>query len=173
MSSASNDNAALVFRFFTEIGILDQLANAELMRGLGPDMNPSEFRVLTHFVRRDHAVTPTHLARAFQMAKPSMTAILAKLERKGFVTIRPSAKDKRRKFVAPTPEGRAAHASALSRIAPLMAERLAGIDVSALSEILPVLSDLRAHLDAARNEADGLQAPRNSESADIKASKLS
>ena len=156
MNDASNANAALVFRFFTEIGILDQLATAELTRGLGPDMSPSEFRVLTHFVRRDHAITPTHLAKAFQMAKPSMTAILAKLERKGFVAIRPSTKDKRRKFVAPTPEGRAAHAAALTRVAPLMAERLADFDMSALEELLPVLSALRTHLDVARNEADGL-----------------
>ncbi len=156
MTAVSKETAGAVFRFFTEIGILDQLATAELTRALASHMNPSEFRVLTHFIRLDHAVTPTYLAKAFQMAKPSMTAILVKLERKGFVAIRAGAKDRRRKFVTLTDAGRAAHGQALARIAPLMATRLSGFDVSALAAILPVLSDLRAHMDAARNDADGL-----------------
>ncbi len=156
MTGISEETTHAVFRFFTEIGILDQFATAELARALSPDMNPSEFGVLTHFMRLDHAVTPTYLAKAFQMAKPSMTAILSKLEGKGFVSIRAGAKDRRRKFVALTDAGRDAHAEALARVAPLMAARLSGFDMSALAAILPVLSDLRAHMDAARNEADGL-----------------
>lgn len=156
MSDVDAETAGAVFQFFTEIGILDQLAKAELTRALGPDMNPSEFGVLTHFVRLDHAVTPTYLAKAFQMAKPSMTAILAKLERKGLVSIRPSAKDRRRKFVSLTESGRGAHQRALARVTPLMAARLSGFDIDALTGVLPVLSQLRAHMDAARNDADGL-----------------
>ena len=147
---------APVFQFFTEIGIIDQLVTAELARAAGPTLNVSEFRVLTHFTRLDHAVTPTYLAKAFQMAKPSMTAILAKLDAKGFVTIRTGAKDRRRKFVRMTASGRAAHGEALSRIAPLMAERLAGFDLDKLVAILPALSELRAHMDEARNAADGI-----------------
>jgi len=156
VTAPSESEIGAVFRFFTEIGILDQLATAELTRALRPDMNPSEFGVLTHFVRLDHAVTPTYLAKAFQMAKPSMTAILAKLERKKFVSIRTAAKDKRRKFVSITSAGRAAHADALARVAPLMAARLSDFDLSRLLEILPILTSLREHMDAARNEADRL-----------------
>lgn len=156
MTAVTAQTADAVFRFFTEIGILDQLATAELTRALGPEITPSQFRVLTHFIRLDHAVTPTHLAKAFQMAKPSMTAILARLERKGLVSIRPGAKDRRRKFVSLTEAGRSAHQRALARVAPLMAARLSGFSVDALAAILPVLRDLRAHMDAARNVADGL-----------------
>ena len=156
MTPAAEKQANAVFRFFTEIGILDQLATAELARALSPDLNPSEFGVLTHFIRLDHAVTPTYLAKAFQMAKPSMTAILAKLERKKFVAIRTGAKDKRRKFVSLTDAGRAAHRNALSSVAPLFAARLAGFEIENLSAILPVLSELRTHMDAARNDADGI-----------------
>ena len=156
MTEISEDAVRAVFSFFTEIGIIDQLATAELQRALTPDMNPSEFGVLTHFSRRTHAETPTHLAKAFQMAKPSMTAILAKLENKGFVAIRAGARDRRRKYVRLTDAGRTAHAEALARIAPLMAQRLEGFDLQKIIAILPTLTDLRAHLDAARNEADGL-----------------
>ncbi len=154
----SNDPANFVFRFFTEIGIINQLVTAELTRALGPQMNSSDFGVLTHFVRLDHAVTPTYLAQAFQMAKPSMTAILARLEKKEFVSIRASAKDKRRKFVRISDAGRAAHRDALSRIGPVMAERLAGFELSTIAQIMPALSELRAHMDAARNDADGIGA---------------
>ncbi len=156
MSTVPEETAGVVFGFFTEIAILDQLATAELTRALSPEINPSEFGVLTHFVRLDHAVTPTYLARAFQMAKPSMTAILTKLDRKGFVSIRAGAKDRRRKFVSLTAAGRAAHERALARVAPLMAARLSGFNISDIAAIMPVLSALRAHMDAARNNADGL-----------------
>ncbi len=156
MTTVSKEQAGAVFRFFTEIGILNQLSTAELTRALSPEMNPSEFGVLTHFIRLNHAVTPTYLAKAFQMAKPSMTAILAKLETKGFVSIRAGAKDRRRKYVSMTDKGRAAHGAALTKIAPLFVARLSGFDVAKLDAVLPVLSNLRAHMDAARNEADGI-----------------
>jgi DNA-binding MarR family transcriptional regulator len=156
MTSVSDDSVSAIFGFFTEIGILHQLSTAELTRALGSRMNSSEFGVLTHFSRLNHAVTPTYLARAFQMAKPSMTAVLAKLEAKGYVAIKPASSDRRRKFVRMTPAGASAHAEALSRIAPLMAQRLSGFDVEKISKILPILSELRAHMDAARNEADGI-----------------
>lgn len=150
------DHPATVFSFFTEIGILDQLAGAEINRAMAGKLNRSEFGVLTHFIRRNHAATPSYLAKSFQMAKPSMTAILAKLEAKGFVSIRPSAKDKRRKFASITQAGRHAHAEALMRLAPFMAERFAGFDMEKLDQILPILVELRERFDAARNEADGL-----------------
>lgn len=141
---------------FTEIGIINQLVTAELQRTLGSNLNPSEYGVLNHFVRLNHAVTPTYLAKAFQLAKPSMTAILAKLEAKGYVAIRPAAKDRRRKFVRITNAGRKAHQAALDRVIAVMRERLAGFDMGALATLLPALTDLRTHLDAARNEADGI-----------------
>ena len=156
MTTSSKEQTRAVFRFFSEIGILNQLSTAELTRALSPEMNPSEFGVLTHFIRLNHAVTPTYLAKAFQMAKPSMTAILARLERKGFVSIRSGSKDRRRKYVSLTDAGRAAHGAALAKIAPLFAARLSGFDIAKLDAILPLLSDLRAHMDAARNEADGI-----------------
>ncbi len=154
MTKVSDGAVRPVFAFFTEIGILDQLASAELARALGSQMNKSEFGVLTHFVRRDDPVTPTHLAKAFQMAKPSMTVTLSKLEAKGLVSIEASPQDRRQKFVRITRKGRIAHQEALSRIAPLMAERLAGFDTAKIAAILPVLGELRAHMDAARNRAD-------------------
>ena len=66
----------LIFTLFNEIGIIQQLSTARFSRVLAPDLNPSEFGVLNHFVRLGDGKTPTYLAKAFQMTKPSMTAIL-------------------------------------------------------------------------------------------------
>lgn len=150
------DQTALLFRLFTEIGILNQLATAELTRALGRSLGPSEFSVLTHFMRTDLAATPSYLAKAFQMAKPSMTAIIAKLERKGLVHVRAGAADRRRKFVRITDKGRERHRAALDALTPVLGARLKGFDPDAVGALVPALTALRIHLDAARNHADAI-----------------
>ena len=148
--------AALVFTLFNEIGIIDQLATARFARVLAPDLNPSEFGVLNHFVRLPGEKSPTRLAKAFQMTKPSMTAILTKLERKGFIEIRGSDEDRRRKIVTITDAGTAARERGVEAIAPLAKIVLENQDISQLEKILPTLQALREFLDAERNAVDGL-----------------
>ena len=41
----------LLFRFFTEVGIIEQLARATLERALPDDLKMSQFIVLNHLVR--------------------------------------------------------------------------------------------------------------------------
>lgn len=157
--SDSNDPAAagrLVFDLFNEIGIIDQLATARFGKVLSPHLNPSEFAVLNHFVRMGDDKTPSYLAKAFQMTKPSMTAIVGKLAGKGYVEIRAGEKDRRQKFVTLTETGRAAHARGIDAVTPLAAQVIESQDISRLAEILPILQELRAYLDAARNAEDGL-----------------
>ena len=147
---------ALIFTLFNEIGIIDQLATARFARVLAPDLNPSEFGVLNHFVRLPGEKSPTRVAKAFQMTKPSMTAILTKLERKGYIEIRGSDEDRRRKIVTITEAGKAARERGIVAIAPLAKIVLENQDVSQLEKILPTLQALREFLDAERNAVDGL-----------------
>lgn len=157
--SDSNDPAAVgrvVFDFFNEIAIIDQLAKARFAKLLAPYLNPSEFAVLNHFVRMGDDRTPSYLAKAFQMTKPSMTAIVGKLAGKGYVEIRAGEKDRRQKFVTLTETGRAAHARGIGAVTPLAAQVIESQDISRLAEILPILKELRAYLDVARNAEDGL-----------------
>ena len=153
---SDSDPRRLIFTLFNEIGIINQLSTARFARALAPDLNPSEFGVLNHFVRLGDGKTPSYLAKAFQMTKPSMTAILAKLERKGYVEIVGSQEDRRQKIVTLTEEGRAARSKGLQAMAPLADIVLESQDLSELEAILPKLEALREFLDAERNAVDGL-----------------
>ncbi len=151
-----SETANIVFKLFNEIGIIQQLSTARFAKVLAPDLNPSEFGVLNHFVRLGESRSPTWLAKAFQMSKPSMTAILGKLERKGYVEIVGSEEDRRRKVVTITERGRAARARGVKAIAPLAAIVAETQDVSELEKLLPALQALREFLDQERNAVDGL-----------------
>ncbi|MHA7899578.1 MAG: MarR family winged helix-turn-helix transcriptional regulator [Henriciella sp.] len=148
--------AGIVFTLFNEIGIINQLSTARFTKVLAPDLNPSEFGVLNHFIRLGDGKTPSYLAKAFQVTKPSMTAILGKLERKGYVEIIGSEEDRRRKIVTITKAGRAARQRGIDAMAPLAEIVLQGQDISQLTKILPTLQALREFLDAERNAVDGL-----------------
>ncbi|MEO1187653.1 MAG: MarR family transcriptional regulator [Pseudomonadota bacterium] len=153
---SDSDPATIVFTLFNEIGIINQLSTARFARVLAPDLNPSEFGVLNHFVRLGDGKSPSYLAKAFQVTKPSMTAILGKLERKGYVEIVGSAEDRRRKIVTITAAGRHARNRGLKAMAPLATILEANQDVSKLAKILPTLQALREFLDAERNAVDGI-----------------
>ncbi|MEM9668416.1 MAG: MarR family transcriptional regulator [Pseudomonadota bacterium] len=145
-----------VFRVFNELGIINQLSNAEFQRALAPDLNTSEFGVLNHFVRVGDGKTPSELARIFQMTKPSMTAIIGKLEQKGFVNVIPSETDRRRKTIEITASGRTARDAGIAATAPLIETLQADFPVDDLLAIQPVLERLRIYLDQRRNPIDGL-----------------
>ncbi|MEL6857638.1 MAG: MarR family transcriptional regulator [Pseudomonadota bacterium] len=151
-----SETANIIFKLFNEIGIIQQLSTARFARVLAPNLNPSEFAVLNHFVRLGDHKSPSWLAKAFQMSKPSMTAILGKLERKGYVEIVGSEDDRRRKIVTITNSGRTARAKGVAAIAPLAAMIAETQDVSELAKLLPTLQALREYLDAERNAVDGL-----------------
>ena len=153
---SDSDPAGVIFKLFNEIGIINQLSTARFARVLAPDLNPSEFGVLNHFVRLGDGKSPTYLAKAFQMTKPSMTAILRNLERKGYVEIAGSEEDRRRKFVSITKRGREARAAGVRAMAPLAETLIENQDVAQLAKILSTLQALRELLDAERNAVDGL-----------------
>ena len=155
--SISKQDTALIFQVLNEIGIISQLSAAQFGKVLAPDLNMSEFGVLNHFVRVGGAKSPSRLARIFQMSKPSMTAILAKLSAKNYVVITASKEDRRRKIVTITKAGKAARARGISAVAPRLAEIEAGFDSKALAQVLPTLAALREFLDTAREVEDNLK----------------
>ncbi len=146
----------VVMRVLNEAGIISQLASSELLRVLERGMGMSEFGVLNHFVRLGDIRTPSWLAKAFQMSRPSMTVIISKLEAKGYVSVDTPPEDRRQKLVQITDAGRAAHARALKAIGPTLEKIGADFGVERLAALLPDLEALRAYLDEARNERDGL-----------------
>ncbi|MEM1105235.1 MAG: MarR family transcriptional regulator [Pseudomonadota bacterium] len=144
----------LAYAVMTEVGIVSQLATKELSRVLGTELNPSAFGVVNHLIARPEPASPTHLAAAFQMTKPSMTAILAELERSGLVVITPSKQDRRKKHVSLSEAGRSAHAAALERLEPALQSLLDAIGEDRLRAAYPMLVEIRTILDEGRNRRD-------------------
>ena len=58
----------LVFAFFNEIGIIEQLARNAFERVMPDGLRLPHFSVLNHFVRLGGERSPGELARAFQVA---------------------------------------------------------------------------------------------------------
>ena len=143
-------------RLFANFGIITQLAGAIARRSIGPAMGLSELSVLGRSIRLGDGETPSRLAAIFQLSKPSMTAIIAKLERKRWVEVRANADDARSKRVFVTAAGRNAHVAAEAKLFAAMAHELAGFDMRGVVAAVPAIDALKNHLDARRNAVDGL-----------------
>ncbi len=145
-----DDVTAVWFRFFNEVGIIDQLATALFESRLPPPFLVSHFTVLNHLVRVADGRTPLELARAFQLPKTTMTHTLAGLEKGGLVEMRPNPDDGRSKRVWLTEAGRRFREDAIASLAPDVA-RLAGrMDTGRIAALLPEIEALRRVLDEDR-----------------------
>ena len=156
MTQSTKTDFSWLLLLFNEIGIINQLSTTEFQRVLAPDLSSSEYAVLNHFMRMGDNKTPSYLARVFQITKPSMTAIVSKLESKEYVSVTPGEEDRRQKFVTITPAGRKARNEAAAKAAPLLTDLLTKVDEKQLRALIPGLQHLREVLDTQRNERDGL-----------------
>ena len=156
MTQVNQSDTGWLLAMFTEIGIINSLSSTEFQHVLAPDLNVSEYSLLNHFIRMGDNKTPSHLAKVFQMTKPSMTAIVSKLESKGYVDVTPGTEDRRQKFVTITAAGRKAREAGAAKTAPLLEQLLTVVDEKKLRTLIPGLQHLREVLDNQRNERDGL-----------------
>lgn len=147
-----DDNMDSYFALFYEVGIINQISTAFLETRLPGGLLVSHFGVVSHLIRVCDGATPLELARAFQVAKTTMTHTLAGLETHGFIETRPNPDDKRSKQVWLTPAGRQFRDEALAQLVPLLktlAERFSSKRVAAM---LPELGEFRAAIDRLRDE---------------------
>lgn len=144
-------DTALLFGFFNEIGIIEQLTRAKFERGLPHGLTMSQFRILNHFSRLGGERSPAALARAFQVTKGAVTNAVQKLEAKGFVETRPDPHDGRAKFVSLTAAGQAAHRDAVAILEPFVPVLLKEFSRPEFEAVLPFLQRLRIFLDRERD----------------------
>jgi DNA-binding MarR family transcriptional regulator len=156
VSITDTGEGARLLALLTDIGIIDQLVSSAATRALAPTLGLSEYALLNHMVRRGDGETPSRLARAFQVTKPSMSATIARLLGKGHVRVEADGADGRSKRVRMTANGHAAWDAARGRLAALQPMLFAGYDVADLLTHAEAIAGLRAHLDAERNRRDGL-----------------
>ncbi|MEP2532250.1 MarR family transcriptional regulator [Shimia sp.] len=139
------------FSFLTEIGIIAQLSRTMLEKRLPDGVSAPMFGVLNHLARLGGGQTPLQIARAFQVAKSSMTNTLAGLERRGLIEMRPNPKDGRSKGVWLTDKGATLREAAIQQVAPDLKGLAEAFPAGYVDEITPRLSEIRAWLDAARD----------------------
>ena len=135
----------IAYRVFNEIGIINQLSTSAFRRVLPAPLNTAMFGVLNNFVRLGDGKSPSELASAFQVTRPSMTNTIAKLERAGFVTVEAGVDDARTKRVWITPAGRDARNRAVEATSGLFAgisSELAQINLEALAAKLGRLREI-------------------------------
>lgn len=141
----------LAFRVFNEIGIIEQLSRTMFERVMPDGLTLPQFIVLNHFVRLGGEHSPARLAGAFQVTKQTMTSTLQRLERGGYVAIRPDPADGRAKIVSITDDGRAMREACVRALEPALAHVMTIVDQAALAALLPGLVDLRRALDEDRS----------------------
>lgn len=141
-----------LFRFLTEIGIVEQLARNQLERRLPDGLKVSQFAVLNHLARLGGAWSPLRLANAFQLTKGAMTNTLQRLEKRGLIDIAPDPEDGRAKLVTITNAGSEMRKRCVASVGPLLADISNTVTADDLSSTLPVLERVRKHLDTHRED---------------------
>ncbi|OIP86844.1 MAG: MarR family transcriptional regulator [Rhodobacterales bacterium CG2_30_65_12] len=143
----SDPAESLSVALFSEMFMADQLARTALSKALPKGMELSHFSVLNHLANAGEAKSPAQLARTFHVTRGAMTNTLGKLEWAGHVHIHPDWDDARRKLVTISPAGRKARDTALSAIAPIIADVVATIGPEKVRAAIPVLREIRARFD--------------------------
>jgi len=144
------DQDPLLFRFFNEVGIIEQLARAKLESELPDGLKISQFIVLNHLARLGGGWSPVRLANAFQVTKGAITNTLQRLETRGLVKIVSDPRDGRGKLVSLTTAGRDMRKQGIRSINPLLADLEAKFGAKRFAEALPLLEDVRKYLDEHR-----------------------
>lgn len=146
-----DEDAAVFFSFFNEIGIISQLSGKLFERNLPAGFLVSHFAILNHLVRLGDGRTPLAIARAFQVPKTTMTHTLSGLEGAGLIRFAPNPDDGRSKCVMLTEYGRLFRSEAIARLLPEVAKISCHIPADRVADVLQVLVDIRDYLDRERD----------------------
>lgn len=141
-----NSTDPIAVALLSEILAVDQLARGALDRVLPQRMELSQFSVLNHLAHVGGERTPAQLAQTLHVTRSAMTNTLARLERAGWIHIRPDWDDARRKLVMLSDAGLAARDDAVAAILPLIGDMAGQIGSERLRAALPVLRELRQRL---------------------------
>ena len=133
----------------SEIATIEQLARNKLDNALPKDLNISSFSVLNHFSGSRAEKTPLQLARSFHVTKGAMTNTLNKLEKQGYIHVRPDWNDARKKCVSISQSGIDARNKAMKSIKPILDEIIQKTNHMTKKSLL---GDLRNFREAIEND---------------------
>jgi DNA-binding MarR family transcriptional regulator len=143
----------LLFTFFNEISIIDQLASTLFERALPCNITRAQFGVLNHFVRLGlEQKAPNELASAFQVTRGTMTSTLSRMERNGLISIGADPRDGRGKLVRLTDHGKKVRHQCVAAIEPLVKSIAPQLNDTRIAPFMALLADIRTILDVNRAE---------------------
>ena len=131
----------------SEIATREQLARNQLDNALPKNLNISSFSVLNHFSGSKAEKTPLQLARSFHVTKGAMTNTLNKLEKLGYIHIRPDWNDARKKLVSISQSGIDARNHAIKSIKPILDEIIMKTDHVTKKSLLGDLRSFRESIE--------------------------
>ncbi len=139
------------FAVMTEIGIINQLADQLFQAHLPKGMTVAQFSVLNHLLRLNVRESISELASAMQVAQPTMSSTVRKLEDKGLVELIHESDDRRIRRVAVTAAGAQLRNDAVAALAPMAEILRKNIPETDWQAILSHLSPIRVFLDRLRS----------------------
>ena len=146
MPDSSNDGLITV-ALFSEVLASEQLMRGRLSRALPKGMELSHFVMLDYLSRQNRERSPAELARTFNLTKGALTNTLSKLEKYGYIHIRPDWDDARKKLVLISNAGDRARDESVLAITPVLENVMSKMDKNRLRDGLRFLRELREALD--------------------------
>ena len=142
-----DDDELTLITLISEVGAIEQIARAKLDSALTGNLNVSNFALLNHFSRRKEEKTPLQLAKTFNVTKGAMTNTLNKLEKLGYIHIRPDWEDARKKLVSISQSGIDARNNSMKMIKPLLNEIISNTISTNERELLTELRKFREQVE--------------------------
>ena len=113
------------------------------------DLTGSQAFFLGYLIRNgDHPIYPKDLERDFDFSHPTVSGILRRMEKKGFVTFRPGKTDKRCKQILITEQGLNAHAAVIRNLDEIEEHTLRGLSEAEIHEFHRLLDTAMKNLGA-------------------------
>ena len=131
----------------SEIATIEQLARNQLENALPKNLNISSFSVLNHFSGSKAEKTPLQLARSFHVTKGAITNTLNKLEKLGYIHVRPDWNDARKKLISISQSGIDARNHAIKSIKPILDEIIMKTDHVTKKSLLGDLRSFRESIE--------------------------
>ena len=146
MPDSSNDGLITV-ALFSEVLASEQLMRGRLSRALPKGMELSHFVMLDYLSCQNRERSPAELARTFNLTKGALTNTLGKLEKYGYIHIRPDWDDARKKLVLISDSGGRVRDESVLAITPVLENVMSKMDKNRLRDGLRFLRELREALD--------------------------
>ena len=134
----------------SEVATIEQLARNKLDNALSKDLNISSFSVLNQLSGSKAEKTPLQLARSFHVTKGAMTNTLNKLEKLGYIHVRPDWNDARKKRISISQTGIDARNYAMKSIKPILDEIIQKTDHLTRKTLLSDLRNFRESIEKNR-----------------------